>query len=198
MDRNRGRGAECCACEQSCGCAAFFQHGQRFATEVSKARFGLFCFTRQSHPGLNAVDRATVQACVLESLRVSDPAASDHPVHLPGPDGFLRGDAVAMHDLSGEQIGHRREADVRMRTHIHAPRNAGLEVDGTEMVEENEGTDEAPLSVREYPADLQSAQVAPALIDHDVGHGCLRRYQRSSLVCREYRIDMSCANTVSS
>ena len=35
-----------------------------------------------------------------------------------GLDRLLHADAVAMHDLAGEQVGDRGESDVRMRAHV--------------------------------------------------------------------------------
>ena len=48
-----------------------------------------------------------------------------------------------MHDLALEQIGHRRQRDVRMRPHVDAvPRR---EVGRPHVIEEDERPDHAPL-----------------------------------------------------
>ncbi len=110
-------------------------------------------------------------SCVFESLRVRDTPARDHPVHFARLDRLLGANTVAVHDLAREQIGDGREPDVRMGSHIHAPRDATLKVDGTEMVEENEGADHSAPCEGENPPDLQAVtQVAAALIDHEFGH----------------------------
>ena len=49
------------------------------------------------------------------SLRVDDAAARGHPVDRAGLDRLHGAEAVAVHDLALEQIGNRREPDVRMR-----------------------------------------------------------------------------------
>src|SRR6185312_11063751 len=93
----------------------------------------------------------------LEPLRVRYALAGDHPVHFTGPNGLLRSDAVAMHDLARKQVRHRRQPDVRMGAYVDAFGDARREVDRTEVVEENERPDHPVLRVGQYPADLQSA-----------------------------------------
>src|SRR6185437_4593155 len=101
------------------------------------------------------MNRAAILACVLEPLRVRDAATGNHPVDFARPDSLLGRDAVAVHDLAGEQIRYGREPDVGMGTYIHAPGEARCEIDRTEMVEENEGTDHPALRIGKYPADLE-------------------------------------------
>src|SRR6185312_6522489 len=103
------------------------------------------------------MDRPARGSCALEPLRVGHAAAGDHPVDLTRPDGLLGGDTVAMHDLPGKQVRHRRQPDVRMGAYVDAFGNTRREVDRTEVVEENERPDHPVLRVGQYPADLQSA-----------------------------------------
>ena len=79
-----------------------------------------------------------------------------------------------MHDLAFEQIRERGETDVRMRAHVDALRNAGREFDRTEMIEEDERPDAAPLAERQHASHGESAQVAASRIDDEFDHGGLR------------------------
>jgi hypothetical protein len=49
----------------------------------------------------------------------------------------------------------RRQADVRVRADVVVP--AGGDVDGTEVVEEDEGADGAPVGRGQQPADHEAA-----------------------------------------
>ena len=57
----------------------------------------------------------------------------------------------------------RRQADVRMRPHVDAARNARRETHRAEMVEEDERPDHPPLGEGKHAADVESAEVAAAL-----------------------------------
>src|SRR3546814_10018608 len=83
-------------------------------------------FVRQRHPGLDAVHRTAVGPQLLEALGMGDTPARGHPVDLARPDRLLGADAVAMHDLAIEQVGDRRQTDMRMRTDIGLARQARL------------------------------------------------------------------------
>src|SRR5258705_905278 len=63
-------------------------------------------------------------------------AARGHPVDRARLDVLHRADAVAVHELSFEKVGHRRQPDMRVRTDIGVPE--GLELLRTEMIEEKE------------------------------------------------------------
>ena len=66
-----------------------------------------------------------------------------------------------MHDLSLEEIGHRGEPDVRVRTHVEP--FSGLERDRTHLVEEHERADGALLRRWQRTAHLEAvAEVADA------------------------------------
>src|SRR6185437_16761076 len=118
------------------------------------------------------MDRPARGSCALEPLRVAHAAAGHHPVDLTGPDGLLGSDTVAMHDLAGKQVRHRRKPDVRMGAYVDAFWNTRREVDRTQMVEENERADHPMLRVRQHPADLPPAKVAPPAFNQ--GHHLTR------------------------
>jgi len=63
-----------------------------------------------------------LRARFLESLRVGDAAAGYHPVDFAWLDRRLGADTVTMHDLAIEQVGDRRESDVRVGPDIDTPR----------------------------------------------------------------------------
>ena len=60
-----------------------------------------------------------------------------------------------MEDLAVEEIAHRRQADVRMRPHVHA--FADRHVRRPHVVEKNERPDEAPEEGRERTPDGEAA-----------------------------------------
>src|SRR5690606_38745588 len=105
-----------------------------------------------------------------EALGMRDSPPGRHPVHLARPDRLLAADAVAMHDLAVEEIGDRRKADVRMRPDVDLARNAGLEVHGPHMVEEDERTDHPAFRERQHSPDLEPAEAPPPLSDHELDH----------------------------
>src|SRR5207237_6674831 len=64
---------------------------------------------------------------------------------------------VAMKDLSLEQVGDRREIDVRMRTHVDAL--IGQKLGRAHLVEEDEGSDHLALERRQGAANLHLPKV---------------------------------------
>src|SRR3546814_14961430 len=75
-----------------------------------------------------------------------------------------------MHDFAIEQIGGRRQADMRMRPHIHAVWNAAGEIAGPHMVEENETPHHPPLRGGQDAHSIDAAQIATTLGEHEVQH----------------------------
>ena len=72
----------------------------------------------------------------LGHFLVNDAAARGHPLHVAGGDGAVVAHAVAMLHGSGEHVGNRLDAAVRM------PRKSGEVILGdviAEIVEEQEG-----------------------------------------------------------
>ena len=78
----------------------------------------------------------------------------------PGRDGDLGAHAVAVGDLAVEQIGDGGEADVRVRAHVDAARDAGRELDRPHVVEEHERPDHPVLREGQHPPHLEPAQIA--------------------------------------
>ena len=163
--RDAGGQAERGAGQQARARAAVFVHGQGIRAEVAEGRLGFLVFVGQRDPGLDAVHRAALGARLLEALGVRDAAAGDHPVDLVGLDGLLHADAVAMHDLAGEQIGDRGEPDVRVRAHVDGLRDTRREGHRADVVEEDERADHVPARERQHAPDFEAAEVAAALVD---------------------------------
>ena len=88
-------------------------------------------------------------------LAVDDAAAGGHPIDVARPDRLGIAQAVAMVDSAVEEVGHRRQADMRMGPHLHTA--AGRHVHGTEMVEEDEGSDRAALDAGQHAADGEAS-----------------------------------------
>ncbi|MCY1297844.1 hypothetical protein D9M70_472970 [compost metagenome] len=68
-----------------------------------------------------------------------------------------------MLDFAVEEIGDGRKPDMRMRAHVD--RLAGAQQRRAHAVEEDEGTDQAPLRRRQGAANLQPADIAGARND---------------------------------
>ena len=102
----------------------------------------------------------------------------------PGRMLLVRPEAVLVHDLSGEEVGHRGEVDVRVRAHVH-PMPA-LELHWAHVVPEDERADEAALHRRERAAHAEAAEVARASGDEEeLGHrGCSRGVQSGAVSMR--------------
>jgi hypothetical protein len=60
-------------------------------------------------------------------------------------------------DLAVEQVGHGREADMRVRADVQPP--PGQELARPHLVEEDEGADHLPLFRGQGAADLKAADV---------------------------------------
>lgn len=91
------------------------------ARVVVKRRRVVLMRLRQCHPGLDAVEaRAGFARGLWRAFGMGDAAARGHPVHVAGPDYLLAAQAVPVHDLALEQIGHGGQADMRMRAHVDA------------------------------------------------------------------------------
>ncbi|HEX6013795.1 MAG TPA: hypothetical protein VFY87_18760 [Geminicoccaceae bacterium] len=69
-----------------------------------------------------------------------------------------------MDDRAFEQVGHGREADVRVRSHVQAL--AGEQLHRPELVEEDERAHHLPFRRGQGVVDLEPAQVAGARDDH--------------------------------
>src|SRR5512147_724735 len=152
------------------------------ALVVGKGGLGFLMLFRQRHPGLDTVQMVALAPRALEALRVSYAATGRHPVDLARSDRLFRANAVAVHDLAREQIGDRRQADMLVRPHVDRAGHARRHVHRTHMIEEDEGADHAPLSVRQHPSDLEPTEVTSALRNHKLDHVPSPRELCSALV----------------
>ena len=66
-------------------------------------------------------------------------------------------------DLAVEEVAYRGQPDVRVRPHVQAPGDAGLEGRRSEMVKEDEGADHPPRDLGQGPLDLEAAAEVVAL-----------------------------------
>ena len=109
---------------------------------MRKAGLHLFLGRWQCDPHLQAVDRLTVDAPLRpRALGMHDAASGRHPVDFARPDRHRGAEAVAMHDLAVEKIGHGGEPDMRMRANVEPV--AGAKFRRPEMVEKDERPDHA-------------------------------------------------------
>ena len=90
------------------------------------------------------------------SVRVGDAMTSRHQIDCARLDPLAGAEAVAMLDGAGEQIGDRRQVDVRVRGR-RCP--AGRQPGRAHLVEEDERPDHGPLLVRERAVYLEAAKV---------------------------------------
>src|SRR5260221_3642512 len=144
--------------------------GNGWIVRVREPRLCVFQGLRHARPELQAVSAAARAAQLRRcALRVRDAAACGHPVDRAGLDVLHRADAVAVHELSFEKVGHRRQPDMRVRTDIGVLE--GLELLRTEMIEEKERPHGLPFRGRQKAANLEMADWAqPRLQYQDLSH----------------------------
>jgi hypothetical protein len=138
---------------------------------MRKSGIGFLVLFGKRDPGLDAIHAVAFAACAFETFGMRDPAPGGHPVDFARPDRLLGRQAVAVHDFAVEEISDRRQADVRMRPHIHRSRDAGREIDRSHVIEEDERADHAAFGIRQHASDLKAAEIATALFNDDVDHG---------------------------
>ncbi len=93
--------------------------GNRRCVRMRKARLCVFQGLRHAGPELQPVDAAAYAAHLWWcALRVRDAAACSHPINGTGLDRLYGADAVAMNHPSFEEVGHRRQPDMRVGTDI--------------------------------------------------------------------------------
>src|ERR1700680_5149375 len=104
-----------------------------------------------------------------------DSATGDHPVDLARPYRLGGAEAVTVDDLAVEQVGHGRQSDVGMRTHIEA--GAGAQHGRTHLVEEHKRTHHAPLAAGQRAAHTKAvAKIVRRRHNHDIDTGiCTHR-----------------------
>src|SRR5579871_2818289 len=140
------------------------------ARVMREGRCGFLFAIRQRHPRLDGMYRSALASGPLEALGVCDTPPRGHPVDLGGTNRLLVVERVAVHDLACEQIGDGRQPDVRMWTHVGVTRKSLGEIDGPEVVEEDEGTDHVPCAMRQDSPDLEAAETLAALPYHHATH----------------------------
>src|SRR4051812_29416603 len=98
--------------------------------------FALLMLLRQRHPCLDSKQALPgAPALSASALGVHDAPARPHPIDRTWFDGFLGTKTVAVQDLTLEQVGHGREVNVRMGTHVDAL--VGQELGRAHLVEED-------------------------------------------------------------
>ena len=115
--------------------------------------------------------------CAPGIFGVGDAVARRHEVELPGPDGLLVSEAVAVEHLPAEEPGDGVQTHVGMRAHRHgvARRDAG----GTEAIEEAPCADRAPSALGKGPVHGQATDVGDTAVgDRDRQGRAFRRPSR--------------------
>src|SRR6516225_616287 len=97
---------------------------------------------------------------------MNNSAAGGHPVDLARADGRGGPQAVAMHDLAVEQIGHGRKPDMGVRPHVDSL--PGMELGRAEMVEKDERPDHAPPGMGKRAAHREVPDIVAARYDHEI------------------------------
>ena len=120
-------------------------------TVMPEPRVGLLGRLRQGNPGLDAEQfRVPGALLIAGAFGMDDALAGGHPVSTsPGRYRLLEPQAVAMHDLASEKIGHRGETDMGMRAHIYAL--AEDELGRSHLIEEDEGSEPSACAATEGP-----------------------------------------------
>src|SRR5690606_7846688 len=85
--------------------------------------------------------------------------------------GLLVTQAVAVHDLTREQVAHGGQADMRMRADIKAAVSARLQFNWPHMVEKDKRPHHTALGKGEHAADFKTtAKVTASLVNYHFDH----------------------------
>ena len=141
--------------------------GKRGRGVMDERRRVLLVGRRQRHPALDPV-QPDAEGPLLRAapLRVGDAAPGEHPVHVARADGPLVPQAVPVDDLPVEEVGHRRQRDVRVRAHVES--SALLHQRGPHVVQEDERPDHPAAGGRQQhvgpgnPRDPAAGDRSPA------------------------------------
>ena len=167
---DRGVDARQAAGDQAPCHALIGKHRKRCAGVMPESGILFLQPVGQRHPGLHAVERSALAACLLEALGVGDAAAGRHPVHFARPDRLFHGGAVAVHDLAVEQISDGGQADVRVRQNIGLGRQSGRQILRPHAIKEDIWPHHAAARVGQHAPYLESANAAGTrrddLFDH--------------------------------
>jgi hypothetical protein len=124
----------------------------------------------QCHPGLDAVQRAAGLAQVFRrAFGMRDAAPGGHPVYVAWMYRLHRAERIAMQYRAFEQIGDRRQTDMRMRPHGNALfRREGRR---PHVVEENERADHLVRMAGQQAFDGKSAKILHMRFQQRKGRG---------------------------
>src|SRR5687768_16472815 len=95
---------------------------------------------------------------------MDDASPGRHPVHCTRTDRYFGAKAVAVHDLTVEQVSDGRKVDVRMRAYIDA--FAQNELSGSHLVEEDEGSHHLALRTGKCATHLKTTKIVSTRNDH--------------------------------
>ncbi len=125
---------------------------------MMKGRFGLLIFFRQGEPELQGVQRVACGTGFRSgSLRMDDPPAGDHEVDFTRLYRLDHAEIVAMQDLAFEQVGDRRQVDMRMRTDVNPVTRCEFSRPG--MVEKDKRADHFTLRCGQAAPDGKTAEI---------------------------------------
>ena len=105
-----------------------------------EGRFGLLIGFRQGDPDLQSMQMLSVSEDLSSAAFGMDDATScRHPFDLTRRNQLYIPEAVAVHNLTGEQITDGGKTDIRMRPHIDP--GARCKIGRTEMIKKNKRPD---------------------------------------------------------
>jgi len=126
---------------------------------MAERGIGELVLFRQRDPGLKALQaRAGAAQLRRGALRMNDAVPGGHPVDVARRDRLHGAEAVAVQDFALEQIGDRRQADVRMRAHVDS--GTRREIRRTHVIEKDERADHAVRHPGEHSPHRKPAEVA--------------------------------------
>src|SRR4051794_10756035 len=160
--------APCAANHETDPFAFSVKHGKIRLAIVGEGRLDLLMCRRESYPGLDTEQsRALFLQLRAGSFGMHNPPPRRHPVDCPRSDRLHRAETVTVDNLALEQIGDRREIDMRMRSNVDAVPDFKLY--RPHLVEENERPDHLTLCGRQSAAHIESiTEIAGAWDNHEV------------------------------
>ena len=111
----------------------------------------------QGHPGLDAVEARSLIEIRSGTLRVDDATPGPHQIDRARANQLRVAQAVTMHDLALEQVGHGRQAYVGMGANVDAL--ARGEGGRSHMIEEDERAYGTTAPGRQHATHLELADV---------------------------------------
>src|SRR5207244_10892013 len=148
---------------------------------------------RQRDPAYEPMARcAGLPVVGVRAVGMTDAATRGHPIDFAWSEHHGGAQTVAMHDLAVEKESDGGEPDMRMRPHVEAL--AGAKLRRSEMVEEDERADHAPIDVGQGATHREMTYVHAARHDHEVDRiGGLRIAGRRVLGRKEaHRVSLRC------